>query len=111
VPWRPAPDGAIVLSKKVADMLDAYKNAPGVTSGAKRGYFFASLDGKSAGSYVCPGNCSDRSSGSWNADSPDMTYQQIRDKAKKACEAEAATECVLIFSNHSEKQTYRMVGL
>src|SRR6185369_14354321 len=61
----PLADGTIVLSHKVAAMLDGYLNTPAISTRKKRGYFFVSEDGRSAGSYVCPGICLDHMGGSW----------------------------------------------
>lgn len=104
----PLPDGTIVLSHKVAAMLDSYLNTPAVRTRQKRGYFFVSEDGRSAGSYICPGKCLDHMGGSWAVDAPDMTFRMVRDRAAAICNAGAAAPCTLLFADLDGKRSYRV---
>jgi hypothetical protein len=100
----------IVLSHKVAAMLDSYLNTPAVSTRQKRGYFFVSEDGRSAGSYICPGKCLDHMGGSWAVDAPDMTYQMVRDRAEAQCNASAKTPCILLYKDLDEKRSFKSLG-
>ena len=106
----PLADGTIVLSHKVSAMLDVYLNTPAISNHLKRGYFFVSEDGRSAGSYICPGVCLDHMGGSWAVDAPDMTYQMVRDRAEAQCTASAKTPCILLYKDLNEKRSFKPLG-
>lgn len=106
-PQSPLADGTIVLSPAAAKQVQDYLGDNRVVSGRKRAYLFASVDGQTVGSFVCPDLCADHKGGSYTADVPSMTYDDVKRKAQKACQASAKTECVLLFLNTNEKRSYQ----
>jgi hypothetical protein len=106
----PLPDGTIVLSRAVKADLVAYlakvatmAPAPG---SIKFAFFYVSEDGRHSGSYTCradlleSGDCpkSDMISGSTG---------QSRERAKRACEMKAGTDCVYLYRADEKKAAYK----
>ena len=109
-PQSPLADGTILLSPQVSQQLQDFLGDNRVLSGRKRAYFFVSVDGKAAGSFMCPDKCADHTGGGYLSEGTNMAYDELRRRAEKACKAQAKTECVLLYINLDERRSYRLAG-
>lgn len=108
----PLPDGTIVLSPAVKVELDTYLAKVATMETAlgsyKWAFFYVSKDGRHSGSYSCraelaeTGDCpkSDMNTGSTG---------QSRERAKRACEMKAGTDCIYLFRAEEAKAAYKLL--